>query len=107
MSGRGGWCYPPSMAIKTHTTKKTVVQESTHTLVVCDGCGAESDDGRWNPQNFEHDSVKLSLRHKTYYPEGGGFRGITFDCCPKCFREKVQPAIEALGFKTREIDSDY
>ena len=95
------------MAIKQQTVERTVVQRSTSTLVICDGCGAESDDGRWNPQNFAHDSVKLMSRHKTYYPEGGSTEGVALDCCPKCFAEKVVPALAALGFKPREISSDH
>jgi len=95
------------VAIKQSTTTRTIEQTSTRTLVICDGCGAESDDGRWDAEPYAHNSVKLSLRAKTYYPEGGGFEGVTFDCCPTCFKAKVAPAIEALGFKKRAISSDY
>lgn len=96
------------MTIKTSVTEKTVVQKSTKTLVVCDLCGEEAPEGKWNfTGGYEHDAVKLTLRHDTYFPEGGGSNGVTYDCCPKCFREKVAPALEALGLKSREISSDW
>ena len=96
------------MAIKEHVTEETVVQRTKRTVVTCDGCGASAPRGEWiNGGYYEHDEVELASRHETHYPEGGSMSGVAYDCCPKCFKEKVEPALQALGFKPRETSRDY
>lgn len=85
----------------TKTTTK-FESERTSRVVVCDICQASAAEGEWHTDGwYEHDEVTIEGGHKTHYPEGGGHEMVAYDCCPECFRDKVRPALEALGLRAR------
>jgi len=84
------------MAECTRTIKKT-----------CDICGSEIQDGF--PGAFESaECWRHEIKHEagTRWSDGGSHIECTADICGKCFREKVKPALEAIGvtFQTKGID---
>lgn len=88
--------------------KREQVHTHTETTVVCDLCGAEARDGEWgNRATATRTEVTLSVEEKTQYPDYGFMKGTAYDCCPACFKDKVQPALEALGLKPRATELDW
>jgi hypothetical protein len=69
-----------------------VKEHETTSREVCDLCGEELGCRSWDCSE-----VTIEARLGEIYPEGD-FRTVeTFDCCAKCWTDKVQPAIRALG----------
>lgn len=85
--------------------KKTVPSRSyiTTSRAECDLCGKE-----YNPDGCGYDSSTVEIEAKlgSCYPEGDCRTVEGIDCCPKCWTEKARPALEALGAKFYEHDSD-
>jgi hypothetical protein len=88
--------------------KKTVVEPERRVERVdyyaCDICGRHGgSDGRWPPNNGLYDvddvTVKVEVEHKKgdAFPEGEYTETFAPDICPTCFRDKVIPALYALG----------
>lgn len=95
--------------IKTETV---IVPTTTRTLetIKCDLCPCETLPGsrEWDAgYMYEHNEVTIESTHNTHYPEGGSVEGVVFDCCPACFKTKVQPALEALGLVPRVKDVSF
>jgi hypothetical protein len=58
------------------------------------------------PRGFEYSEVEIKASLGEIYPEGD-FRDIeAFDCCPRCWIDKVRPALIALGGKLYTYKSD-
>lgn len=89
----------------------------------CDLCGAAAQsflrgmdrekDARWfagHPSgdhgSYGFSDVEISYEYGTRYPDSGEQTKEAIDCCPTCWREKVRPALEALGatFRTEKRD---
>jgi hypothetical protein len=96
--------------IKEEVPVLPVKPTRTIETIACDLCPAVCAKGtdEWNSDgSYEHDEVQIQTTHRTRYPEGGSQKGMAFDCCPNCFKTKVQPALEALGLKPREIEISW
>lgn len=73
--------------------------------IVCDFCGAETDNpGCWPPDAGCYCVNEVTIRLKTgeAYIETRRGKTLTVDMCPKCFREKLIPWFESQGTKARE-----
>lgn len=70
--------------------------------VTCDFCGDVIAQPRYNINE-----VKLSYANGTDYPEGGSVEIVKFDCCPKCWNDKVQPTLENIGGKPYTEERDW
>jgi hypothetical protein len=82
----------------------------TETVITCDLCQATAKDGAWNGgygSDYQHDEVTIECGHHEHYPGSGSYEKVIYDCCPKCFTEKVAPALEALGLKPRKDELDF
>lgn len=79
------------------------------TTIVCDLCGAKSpeDTNEWpvpGGDPCEHDEIEIkTVRIYRAYGDLAG-KGVRYDCCRACFKDKVEPALQALGLKPRAID---
>lgn len=76
----------------------------------CDLCGITSRGEDWRGGTYEvnETTVKVEIvgEFGEAYPEGGSKTVYDIDLCPACFRDKLIPALEALGVKVepREVD---
>lgn len=80
------------------------VEEEIETTC-CGKCGAPSGDYE-KRGGYDRDEARLELDSGTVYPEGGTIDRVIFDCCVRCFKEHVIPALVALGFTPREYEID-
>jgi hypothetical protein len=92
------------MTIKTITIKqKKIVQEETveKRIFICDICKAQTElDSVYGPQWGNHNDYEtVRIRYEQTTIGGNDVWGdlIFFDACPRCFKSKVVPALEALG----------
>lgn len=73
--------------------------------MVCDVCGASvKNTESWDVRSFQRTEVKVKMKETESYPECGNSEITEFDVCPRCFKEKLIPAMKALGAEpsTRE-----
>ena len=67
----------------------------------CDICGREAPNPEgfypWKEEMYDAINVEIHLREGSQYPECGFGDDTSFDICPKCFKEKLMPALFALG----------
>lgn len=68
----------------------------------CDFCGETI-----VPTRFEKADVKIEFDEGYSYPEGGRVDKTVFDCCPRCWGEKVLPALRGLGATPRNEAWDF
>lgn len=80
----------------------TVVRQETHTT--CDRCGEDVEKGR---DRFDAFEVELQMKTGDSYSDCGSGRYLRADCCEKCFKEVVVPALEAAGFTFQEEEWDW
>lgn len=57
-------------------------------VVNCDGCGAEI-----KRDGYEFKEATVEFCSGASYPEGGSCDVRSFDICPKCWVEKLEPAL--------------
>lgn len=55
------------------------------------------------------EAVRIEVDDSCYatYGGGGDADDTVFDVCADCFREVVVPAMEALGFKPRTVETEW
>ena len=80
--------------------------------VLCDICGAKNPRQRWDLTDwgddcYDLDEVEIRCRTGSSYPDGGFGEETFFDICPKCFKEKVLPALKALGASPQNREWDH
>lgn len=82
------------------TMKKEMFERSVPAELTCDICGKARPPKRWSEGN---DVEEIEVRMKTgrFYDEGGDGEETLADVCLTCFKEKVIPALEAVGCKFR------
>lgn len=68
---------------------------------VCDFCGVEI-----RQRAFERDEVTIEAKIGNIYPEGDFSKTELFDCCVKCWVNKVIPALQAIGGRVYSYESD-
>lgn len=89
-----------------HTEK--YMAECTKTVKeTCDLCGDDILDNF--PGDFENVELRrYELKHEAgaRWSDSGNLTSTGADICGKCFREKVRPALEAIGvkFQVNEVD---
>jgi hypothetical protein len=74
-----------------------------HVTVLCDFCKerpGDSDTAFYSARAY----VRMVVGHT--YPECDASTTTLVDCCANCFESRVMPAIEALGVKFREEDTE-
>ncbi len=70
--------------------------------VVCDIC-----ETRIKPcGGWDSSTVNVGARLGEVFPEGDFRTVYEVDICPKCFTDKVIPAVESLGCKFRQRDAE-
>lgn len=71
----------------------------------CDICKTNSrgSDG-WAENGWDVKNVEISLDEGSNYPEYAFGETITYDICPKCFKEKLMPFLDSLGAKPEVKD---
>jgi hypothetical protein len=82
--------------------KKTVpAAERTYTdlvKVTCDICGAENEDKNWAKGAYDFNAVKIRrIKGSNYGSDGGDSEEEFFDICPKCWDDKIKPALALMG----------
>lgn len=71
----------------------------------CDRCGTNVED---QEDIYEIKKVEISSEIGNSYPEGGSSTFTEIDCCYKCFKEIVIPALKKCGFKEAStIEKDW
>jgi len=83
-------------------SEETKVIEKFAYKYFCDCCG-----GQIKEVPYEISSVQISFEEGSSYPSGTDTETEQVDCCVKCFKEKVKPALENLGFKFRRTVTNY
>ena len=92
--------------MKIKETKQ--VPASTRELIVatvCDLCGERvgGDDG-WGEGLYDVEEVEISYETGSNYPDGRDTHKISYDICPDCFQNKLQPWLKSQGAEPREED---
>ncbi len=85
-----------------HLVPKTVQQREQVTREVCDFCGTELH----RNTTGNADEVEIQATLGDCWPSGDCREVEVFDCCVKCWRAKVRPALEALGGRCWTYDAD-
>lgn len=67
--------------------------------VTCDLCGVTNSGLDWGTGAFEKKEVTINYVFGNDYPEGDFSKIIETNVCPGCFKEKVVPALQAIGLK--------
>lgn len=86
-------------------TKTVQVPATTREVVdsiTCDFCGATLED-------FATVFSEVQLEHNegSRFPDGGSGTKTIFDCCDKCWSDKVMPALIKLGATPRTEEWDF
>jgi hypothetical protein len=82
--------------VEVPATTKTVLDR-----VVCDFCGATIP-----KRGSDFHDVTIECDSGCIIPEGGWGVKTQFDCCEKCWNEKVKPTLCALGADPRVTEYD-
>ncbi len=78
-------------------TEPTTPKPWFPTITTCDLCGLETAPGHdWPSQTwYEQNETEITCTIGEVYPDGDDHRGyIRLDVCPKCFVDKLVPAVE-------------
>lgn len=90
----------------TKHMKTVVIPESKRQEVeytTCDLCGE-----RITEERFHIDTVTMTWRAGTSYPEGGSGEQEEYDMCSTCWRTKIVPWLNGQGAnKPRRIEWDF
>lgn len=75
--------------------KKEMVEKKVFKKMMCDMCGAESDEEWWedNEDPLLYDGMRFDVqfsKHESSAIDGESFDFIKYDICPKCFDELVK-----------------
>lgn len=95
--------------MRTYKTETVTREEKVVDVFSCDLCGRASPTSYdWSPHGDCELSTCIELRDTTSataYPEWTG-TVTKADVCPGCFKEKIIPALEAIGlkFRTRDVN---
>jgi hypothetical protein len=95
--------------MKTYKTETITREEKVVDVYSCDLCGKASPSSYdWGADNHHDLSVTIQLSDCNYGPGESSGQHTWTDICPECFKEKVVPAIEALGavFRTKGVDDN-
>ena len=91
-----------------------VVPATTRQVCVkrkCDLCGAEAKGGEWPHEDFHlnETTIKIEMTHTegSCFPEGGMGAACEVDLCPKCFRHRLVPWLNAEGASLDYVDWDW
>lgn len=84
-------------------TRKVPASHTVERNYFCDGCGESLEKGN---RGYDVDEVTIQHKHGERYPESDDTQTTWVDVCGSCFTTKVQPALETLGFKFRERDTE-
>lgn len=94
-----------------------VTKTVTNTLLVrrvCDLCGRESKGAgcdEWDAGSYEVNEtevlVKVRQKEGRSYPETGSGTEYEIDLCPTCFKEKLVPALIAMGANIKQEEWDW
>lgn len=87
---------------KVPATKKEVV-----VATVCDLCKRKYRYEGWNQGLYEREETEISYESGEVYPEGGSTEVISYDICPKCFKEKLMPWLESQGAEHNLEERDW
>lgn len=104
--------------MRIHRKERKPVEQDVvvESAAVCDLCARRQDHGgrtsvydlgvNWTRTGHDVDEVTIGHRWGSHYPEGDFTQAVFTDCCGACFRDKVRPALEALGCKFSTVESD-
>jgi hypothetical protein len=95
-----------------HETKAVEVREYTEVKITCDLCQRLAHDwygqSMWCPMDAENNVAETELVCKTGFNRefGGSIESLEADVCVECFKNKIVPALEAIGltFTKRDIN---
>lgn len=95
--------------MKTFKMETITREEKTVDVFSCDMCGRVSPGKHdWSPDENHEISVQVEFSdyHYGFNDTKGSY--MRTDICPECFKEKVVPALEALGavFRTKDVDDN-
>jgi hypothetical protein len=93
-AGTGRWTV---RATEKRTTTITVT-----TGVYCDVCR-----GKIRNKPYSVADVTIEAEEGECYPGGGTTELTEIDCCWRCWKAKVRPAIEALGVTFRTTEQEH
>ena len=84
--------------MKNKITKKVSYDKTIVESTICDICKKVYRGEGWEKKST-YDVLETEIRFKTgcSFPDGGGGEEITYDICPKCFKEKLIPILAELG----------
>jgi hypothetical protein len=86
--------------------KETVtITRTARTETYCDICGDNCDSIRGS--SYDDIRVEIRIREGSSYPEGGWGDEYEPDICLTCAKEKVIPALQALGCKAEWKKYDW
>ena len=100
--------------IQTRAEEVTVME-----FVKCDFCGEEvpkpdantggiwSNEVDWSTGGYGICETEISFSEGESYPEGGNKTTLSFDICPKCFKEKLIPWAKSQGAELTEEEFDW
>jgi hypothetical protein len=77
--------------------------EETESRADCDFCGRDMDHDRGG---FDRNEVTIRAEEGEVYPECDCREVEEVDCCLTCWKEKVKPALQALGAKFHTFAMD-
>lgn len=72
----------------------------------CDICGASTDRNNWGEDSYDEQIITIENSVGGRYPEGGIGETFSYDLCPDCFTDKLEPFLQALGARPETTDWD-
>jgi hypothetical protein len=83
----------------TYTTKHCV-------KLTCDICGMQRTfpdyATDWSNKQYDVQSVSITYKHGTAFPEFHEITHETFDCCPDCFDKVIRPLFKTGPYVVKE-----
>ena len=93
--------------IKKKLVEVPAKTEEREVAVICDSCSKESTQREGWAGGYNIDEITISRNTGSSYPEGGSGEKFVVDLCPDCFKDKLLPALNALGIYGRTDEWDW
>jgi hypothetical protein len=89
--------------------KKVIIQRTESRIVAsttCDICGDKTQRDDWAEEPYEENIIRVENSMGANYPTGRLGETTSYDLCPGCFTDKLEPFLRSLGANPITTDWD-